>query len=168
MMDVDPKFGKPAYGAGRAELDQISDSPARVAHHRRAQSETFFRFPDLDDILVDGVLADLNLELPAPPPPPQQKRSDGDRQLAHLRSLSVDADFFEGLVLDGPPAAEAGPGPRPRHRHSNSMDGYSSTTSSCEVDSNVKKAIAADRLKELALIDPKRAKRFEFFFFWMR
>lgn len=78
----------------------------------------------------------------------------------------MDADFFEGLVLDAPPsAAEAGP--RPRHRHSNSMDGYSSTTSSCEVDSNVKKAIAADRLKELALIDPKRAKRFEFFS-WMR
>ncbi|XP_057795495.1 transcription factor VIP1-like [Salvia miltiorrhiza] len=158
MMDVDPKFGKPAYNPGRADLDQISDAPARVAFHRRAHSETFFRFPDLDDILVDGVLADLNLETPpsmhaaAPPPQQQPKRSDG---LAHLRSLSVDADFFEGLVLDGPPSAEAGP----RHRHSNSMDGYSSTTSSCEVDSNAKKAIAADRLAELALIDPKRAKR---------
>ncbi|KAG6432542.1 hypothetical protein SASPL_104122 [Salvia splendens] len=165
MMDVDPKFANSAYNPGRADLDQISDVPTRVPFHRRAHSETFFRFPDLDDILVDGVLADLNLETPpsmqaavtAPPPPQQQqqKRSDG---LAHLRSLSVDADFFEGLVLDGPPSAEAAP-PRPRHRHSNSMDEYSSATSSCEVDSNAKKSVASDRLAELALIDPKRAKR---------
>ncbi|KAL0323258.1 UNVERIFIED_CONTAM: Transcription factor VIP1 [Sesamum angustifolium] len=69
----------------------------------------------------------------------------------------MDADFFEGLGLDGPPpTAEVGAGPR--HKHSNSMDGYSSATSS-EVDSNQKKAMAADRLAELALIDPKRAKR---------
>ncbi|KAG6435866.1 hypothetical protein SASPL_100747 [Salvia splendens] len=158
MMDVDPKFGNSAYNPGRADLDQISDAPTRVPFHRRAHSETFFRFPDLDDILVDGVLADLNLETPPSIQAPQQKRSDG---LAHLRSLSVDADFFEGLVLDGPPSAEAAP-PGPRHRHSNSMDEYSSATSSCEVDSNAKKSVAADRLAELALIDPKRAKRFYF------
>lgn len=74
----------------------------------------------------------------------------------------MDADFFDGLGLDGPPpAAVAAEGSsRPRHRHSNSMDGYSSATSS-EVDSSVKKAMAADRLAELALIDPKRAKRFD-------
>ncbi|KAL1533492.1 transcription factor VIP1-like [Salvia divinorum] len=148
MMDVDPKFGKPAYNPARADLDPSPNTPARLAFHRRAHSESF-RFPDLDDILVDGVLADLNLDTPPP------KRSDG---LAHLRSLSVDADFFDGLVLDElPPPAEAAP--RPRHRHSNSMDGYSSTTTSTEVDSNAKKAVAADRLAELALIDPKRAKR---------
>lgn len=74
----------------------------------------------------------------------------------------MDADFFDGLGLDGPPpaAVAAEGGSRPRHRHSNSMDGYSSATSS-EVDSSVKKAMAADRLAELALIDPKRAKRFD-------
>ncbi|KAI3460484.1 hypothetical protein Pfo_017147 [Paulownia fortunei] len=70
----------------------------------------------------------------------------------------MDADFFEGLALDGQPATAGEVGPGPRHRHSNSMDGYSSATSS-EVDSNAKKAMAADRLAELALIDPKRAKR---------
>ncbi|KAH6824093.1 hypothetical protein C2S53_004059 [Perilla frutescens var. hirtella] len=170
MMDMEPKFGKPMpsspYAPGRADLEQMPDTPTRVAHHRRAHSETFFRFPDLDDILVDGVLADLNLELPQTPqpsvypapPPPQPKKSDGAKPLAHLRSLSVDADFFEGLVLDGPPPPAAEGGRRPRHRHSNSMDGYSSTTSS-EVDSVAKKAMAAERLAELALIDPKRAKR---------
>lgn len=40
--------------------------------------------------------------------------------------------------------------PPPRHRHSNSMD---------EVDSHMKKGLAADRAAELALMDPKRAKR---------
>ncbi|KAL8459326.1 hypothetical protein ACS0TY_036713 [Phlomoides rotata] len=67
----------------------------------------------------------------------------------------MDADFFDGLGLDGQPPAAAAEGRR--HRHSNSMDGYSSTSS--EVDCIVKKAMAADRLAELALIDPKRAKR---------
>ncbi|KAL0365967.1 UNVERIFIED_CONTAM: Transcription factor VIP1 [Sesamum radiatum] len=158
MMDL--KFaGKPIP----ADLDQMPDTPTRRAQHRRAHSDTFFRFPDLDDILLDDVVADFNLDLPPTPPsllsnaPPPPAKPDGARPGAHLRSLSMDADFFEGLGLDGPAAAaEVGAGPR--HKHSNSMDGYSSATSS-EVDSNQKKAMAADRLAELALIDPKRAKR---------
>lgn len=69
----------------------------------------------------------------------------------------MDSDFFDGLGLDcQPPATAAAEGRR--HRHSNSMDGYSSATSS-EVECVVKKAMAPDRLAELALIDPKRAKR---------
>ncbi|KAI3408097.1 BZIP domain-containing protein [Psidium guajava] len=92
----------------------------------------------------------------------------------HFRSLSVDSDFFEGLSLTG---AGGGAGGDERfgaktasvaserkafHRHSNSMDGSSSA--SFELDSLMmsdaaKKAMAPDRLAELALIDPKRAKR---------
>ncbi|KAI6691097.1 hypothetical protein NL676_027925 [Syzygium grande] len=92
----------------------------------------------------------------------------------HFRSLSVDSDFFEGLTLTG---AGGGAGGDERfgaktasvaserrafHRHSNSMDGSSSA--SFELDSLMagdaaKKAMAPDRLAELALIDPKRAKR---------
>nr|GMC46799.1 transcription factor VIP1-like [Ipomoea batatas] len=50
-------------------------------------------------------------------------------------------------------------GQGPRHRHSSSMDGSFATTS-FEVESiSEKKAMEADRLTELALIDPKRAKR---------
>ncbi|XP_011101490.1 transcription factor VIP1 [Sesamum indicum] len=169
---MDPKFGgKPVYGSpyapGRTDLDQMPDTPTRGAHHRRAHSDTFFRFPDLDDILLDDVVADFNLDLPQTPPslfptgpPPQFSKTNETKPMAHLRSLSVDADFFEGLGLDGPSpvggAAEVGSGSR--HRHSNSMDGCSSATSS-EVDSNAKKTMAADKLAELALIDPKRAKR---------
>ena len=52
--------------------------------------------------------------------------------------------------------------PRIRHQHSQSMDGSTSLMSGSEdvsggVDS--KKAISAAKLSELALIDPKRAKR---------
>ncbi|KAG6422730.1 hypothetical protein SASPL_113110 [Salvia splendens] len=123
--------GKPVnsgpYFPGRAELDQMPDTPTRRAQHRRAQSETQFRFPGLDDILLDDdVMVELNLDLPPSLLPPA---SDA----APLRSLSLDADFFDGLKVDAPAAAE----PRPKHRHSNSMDG----------------------LSELALLDPKRAKR---------
>ncbi|KAL1561152.1 transcription factor VIP1-like [Salvia divinorum] len=121
--------GKPVnsgpYIPGRAELDQMPDTPTLRAQHRRAQSETQFRFPDLDDILLDDdVMVELNLDLPPSLLPPAS---------APLRSLSLDADFFDGLKVDAPAAA----GARPKHRHSNSMEG----------------------LSELALLDPKRAKR---------
>ncbi|KAL6524978.1 hypothetical protein OROMI_030571 [Orobanche minor] len=167
---MDPKFaGEPVptkpYIPGRADLDQMPDTPTRRAHHhRRAHSETVFRFPDLDDMLLDGVLADLNLDfsettpclLPGGPP----NNTSEPNPMAHLRSLSVDADFFDGLGLDGgpPPFSAAAAAARPGHKRSSSMDEDSSGTS-YELDSSAKKAMAADRLAELALIDPKKAKR---------
>ncbi|CAI9771425.1 unnamed protein product [Fraxinus pennsylvanica] len=163
------------YFPGRTDLDRMPETPTRGSHHRRAHSETFFRLPDLDDILLDDVASDLNFDLPpnplslpnAPPAQPTWSNNSESRPVSHgshFRSLSVDADFFEGLGFDGPaPAMEennkvgqASGGPR--HRHSNSMDGYGSATS-LEEDSSAKKAMASDRLAELALIDPKRAKR---------
>ena len=45
---------------------------------------------------------------------------------------------------------------RHRHRHSLSVDGGSSTLESIEA----KKAMARDKLAELWVVDPKRAKRF--------
>ncbi|GFY85595.1 Basic-leucine zipper (bZIP) transcription factor family protein [Actinidia rufa] len=193
---MDPKFaGKPiaAHFSGRIDIDQMPDTPNRGAH-RRAQSETFFRFPD--DILLDDVVADFNLaslDLPslsssdaaAASMAVDSSKSDssngGDKPAArpagpgpHFRSLSVGADFFEGLEFasgggDGESERERFGGKPPassqhryRHRHSNSMDG---STSSFEADSSgmmidgVKKAMGPDRLAELALIDPKRAKR---------
>ncbi|KAK3043843.1 hypothetical protein RJ639_000542 [Escallonia herrerae] len=169
---MDPTFaGKPMpapYPSSRTDIDQMPDTPnRRAAHHRRAQSETFFRFPD--DILLDDVVADFDL---ASLSPMVSDSSDGPRPRpagpgpsAHFRSLSVDADFFDGLGLDGEgekrgvgQGQEQGQG----HRHrSNSMDGSSATTSfdvELMVDS-AKKALGPDRLAELSLIDPKRAKR---------
>ncbi|XP_019152685.1 PREDICTED: transcription factor VIP1-like [Ipomoea nil] len=186
---MDPKFaGKftPAqYLVGRTDLDQMPDTPTRGSRHRRTQSETFFRFPDLDDdIMLDDVVGDFNHDALADTAmqpansadssstgPPRSAGPFFDHKPAtHFRSLSVDSDFFDGLEL-GPSSAVGGGatnplssekmamGPGPRHRHSSSMDG-SFATASFEVDSiSEKKAMEADRLAELALIDPKRAKR---------
>ncbi|KAK1276457.1 putative transcription factor PosF21 [Acorus gramineus] len=87
----------------------------------------------------------------------------------HFRSLSVDAAFFEDLDLGGGGGGggAGGGGPttagekRFHHRRTSSMDGSSSSefeTSVAGADFT-KKAMAADKLAELALIDPKRAKR---------
>lgn len=89
--------------------------------------------------------------------------ADTNRAPHHSRSLSVDA-VFSGLEgnLEGTRGNLGSAGPsRPRHRHSNSMDSSSSlqinqlSSESLET----KKAMAAKKLQELALIDPKRAKR---------
>ncbi|XVE95688.1 hypothetical protein REPUB_Repub02eG0120300 [Reevesia pubescens] len=169
------------------ESDQM---PPRGVHHRRAHSDTTFRFDDL--LLFDPSDLDLSsLDLPAsssnPTPPPvipvpadssDDSSSNGHSRSshcnprhisAHLRSLSVDSDFFDGLGLTGP-AISGGAGDekfggkggvgqkKVHHRHSNSMDGSLEIESLMAVD-DVKKAMAPDRLAELALIDPKRAKR---------
>lgn len=181
--------GKPfsaPYIAARTDLDQMPDTPTRGTRHRRVQSETFFRFPDFDDdMLLDGVV-DFNFDNPAAAPPlPQssdtsvQPANSADssstgpgfnpKSHAHFRSLSVDSDFFDGLEFGASSAADVGAatptltekkvvGSGSRHRHSNSMDGSFPTT--FEIDSiSARKATGADRLAELALIDPKRAKR---------
>ncbi|KAL8215612.1 hypothetical protein R6Q57_022449 [Mikania cordata] len=168
---MDPKFaGKSIAGA---DIEQMPETPNHKTLHRRAQSETFFRFPD--DILLDDVVADFNfanIDLPSIPTTTgdSSSKSEGECSdfnagkatasrppgpVSHVRSLSVDADFFNGSGLSS--------GDGYRHRHSSSMDGSSAT--SFEGDSvlmmvdNSKKALAPDKLAELALIDPKRAKR---------
>ncbi|KAE8684518.1 Transcription factor VIP1 [Hibiscus syriacus] len=169
----------------------IDQMPPRGAHHRRAHSDTTFRFDDL--LLFDPSDLDLSfLDLPPfssnPTPPhvipvPTDSSDDSSSSghppfsshgnprhiSSHLRSLSVDSDFFEGLGLAGPAISggagdenfggKAGVGEkRAHHRHSNSMDGSFEALSLMAVD-GVKTAMAPDRLAELALIDPKRAKR---------
>lgn len=176
-----PKFaGKPIqaqFYSGQTDLDQMHDTPTRGSRHRRAQSETFFRFPSFDDdMLLDDVVSDFSLDVQAPTlmqpanspdssstgPALSAGPADNPKPLAHYRSLSVDADFFDGLDFGGGPMEKKrmmGSGSGPRHGHSNSMDG-SFDTSSFESESlSVKKAMAPDKLAELSLIDPKRAKR---------
>ncbi|KVH98639.1 transcription factor VIP1-like [Cynara cardunculus var. scolymus] len=193
---MDPKFAgnpiptSPYYGGGRTDIDQMPETPNRGSHHRRAQSETFFRFQD-EDILLDDVVADFNfanIDLPsfscdAPvPTTTEDSSSKSERESSdvnagqltprksmgystHLRSLSVGSDFFDGFGLGSAAETEkvGDGGAAYRHRHSNSMDGSAAT--SFEGDSvlmmldNSKKALAPDKLAELSLIDPKRAKR---------
>ncbi|XP_065882037.1 transcription factor VIP1 [Euphorbia lathyris] len=178
------------------DIEQMPETPQRGSHHRRAHSDTSFRFDEF--LLFDPSELDLSsLDLPtpnpvlggAPMPADSGSMSDDSASLSgpnsntkpkpinHLRSLSVDSDFFDGLGLTsgggddkfgGKSMGTAAAGPevgtrekRAFHRHSNSMDG--SSTSSFETDyvmiDGVKKAMGPDKLAELALIDPKRAKR---------
>uniref|UniRef100_C0PBN0 BZIP transcription factor n=1 Tax=Zea mays TaxID=4577 RepID=C0PBN0_MAIZE len=156
--------------------------PAR-GHHRRAQSETFIRLPDADLLLdpdADFGFSDIDFPSlsddspaasdPTPQPqapPPQQPLPQAASPAsaapprppsgAHMRSLSLDAAFFDGLSLQGG-GGVAG------HKRSGSMDGATSPFEGESAPTSVlpdyaKKAVPDDRLAELALLDPKRAKR---------
>ncbi|XP_066356312.1 transcription factor VIP1-like isoform X2 [Miscanthus floridulus] len=180
---MDPRFALPA-----APAPSTGGGFAR-GHHRRALSETFLRFPDADLLLdPDGDFSFSDLDFPSlsddspaasdptPPPPPLPQRQQQQQQQAapapaprppgggaHTRSLSLDAAFFEGLSFQGPSgsgSASGGPG----HKRSGSMDGATSpfegeSALSGGLPDYAKKAMPAERIAELALIDPKRAKR---------
>ncbi|KAL2577527.1 hypothetical protein AAZV13_16G140200 [Glycine max] len=174
---MDPKFiGKPL---AMVDLDRDRMSE-RGSHHRRSHSDTSFRFAANFDELLLFDPSDLDISgLPSPLPLPSQgaggvvpmsvvseesggrPRRSGASAGGHLRSLSVDSDFFDGLG-SGVGGDERGAGNGGGERHSNSMEG--SSTTSFEADSatmmdGMKKATAPDKLAELALTDPKRAKR---------
>ncbi|CAN1175812.1 Transcription factor VIP1 [Linum perenne] len=162
------------------DIERMPETPHRGSHHRRAHSDTSFRFDDL--LLFDPSdldLSSLDLLTPTPQPPRSSMALDspplsedstsngaaanqrGAKPINHVRSLSVDSDFFEGFGLGFADEKPGGERKRANHRHSNSMDG-SSCSASFEADlmaDSAKKAMAPDRLAELARIDPKRAKR---------
>lgn len=163
----------------------------RGSGHRRAYSETLFCLPD--DLFFDSdadfnisdiefpSLSDDNVSSGGPSngdtagselnrgpgaaaaPAPAPAMPAGPH---HGRSLSVDAAFFDGLGFQQG-VVGGGVGGGPRHKRSGSMDGSisplegdSSTATSSDY---AKKAMAADKLAELSLMDPKRAKRWELF-----
>ncbi|XP_062182520.1 transcription factor VIP1-like [Phragmites australis] len=172
---MDPRFPPPApsscFGGGGG------GAPGR-GHHRRAHSETFIRLPDADLLLdPEGDFAFSDLDFPSlsdnspaasdpTPPPPQplpQAASSAPRPPsgAHMRSLSLDAAFFDDLSLHG---GGVGSGGLAGHKRSGSMDGASSPFEGESAPPGVlpdyaKKAVPAEKLAELALLDPKRAKR---------
>ncbi|WOL02322.1 hypothetical protein Cni_G11041 [Canna indica] len=149
------------------------------AFHRRAQSDTFIRLPD--DFLFDSdpdfeipdidfsPLSDDNFSgdggaavaEPARKEPVVPKAAEGRPVPGpHLRSLSVDAAFFEGLTFHGAADGGAGAESKRHHRRSGSVDGaISPLEGESELSDFSKKVMPADKLADLALIDPKRAKR---------
>uniref|UniRef100_A0A6N2LN06 BZIP domain-containing protein n=1 Tax=Salix viminalis TaxID=40686 RepID=A0A6N2LN06_SALVM len=161
------------------DIEQMPETPHRGNHHRRAHSDTSFRFDDL--LIFDASDFDLSSldDLPTPntttyPPPAapmavdslsDDSTSNGQNQkpkpVNHLRSLSMDSGFFDGLGL-GLPAVEmrswvsGGERGRGPPQHSYSTDG-SFEEESLMID-GLKKAMAPERLAELALIDPKELK----------
>jgi hypothetical protein len=164
---MDPRFQLPTP----APSSGGGGGPPR-GHHRRAHSETFLRFPDADLLLdPDGDFSFSDLDFPSlsddspaasdptPPPPPPMASSASPAPAPrppggnHNRSLSLDAAFFEGLALQGG-----------GHKRSGSMDGVNSpfegeSALSGGLPDYAKKAMPAERIAELALLDPKRAKR---------
>ncbi|XP_018674273.2 transcription factor VIP1 isoform X2 [Musa acuminata AAA Group] len=144
------------------------------AAHRRAHSETFIRVPD--DLLcysdLDFGIPDMDFSSFSD----EYLSGDGGAPIAatgrpvpgaHLRSLSVDAALFEGLSFQGVAAGSGDDGVlgserKGHHRRSGSMDGAASPLeqeSLPPLSDFAKKEMASDKLAELALIDPKRAKR---------
>ncbi|KAL4193688.1 hypothetical protein AMTRI_Chr06g177970 [Amborella trichopoda] len=137
------------------DINRMSEFPPRARGHRRAHSEIAVRLPD--DIVFDRALG--------PDCPALSDETDED-----FFSMYIDMEKFGAAELTGGPIqgeGESSERMRPRHQHSQSMDG--STTSSIKPEALVgsegpslaetKKAMSAAKLADLALLDPKRAKR---------
>ncbi|KAF8393735.1 hypothetical protein HHK36_019933 [Tetracentron sinense] len=156
------------------DISRMSDFPPKNLGHRRAHSE-ILSLPD--DISFDSELGVVG----SGDGPSLSDETDED-----LFSMFMDMEKFNSssatsLFQAGEPslaaATAAGPSsenlgigsnerPRGRHQHSQSMDGSTSINpdllgSGMEGGSMVenKKAISAAKLADLALVDPKRAKR---------
>jgi hypothetical protein len=130
--------------------------PPRSGAHRRAHSE-ILSLPD--DISFDSDLGLIGVEGP----------SLSDDTEEDLFSMFIDMDKVESNQMDkneGFDLAGSGDRPRVRHQHSQSLDGSSSSAIKVEMlvsegqsSTEAKKAMSAAKLAELALVDPKRAKR---------
>ncbi|KAG1327948.1 transcription factor VIP1 [Cocos nucifera] len=145
---------------------RLGPNPRRSGH-RRAHSETLLRLPDdllfdsdpdfsLDDVDFPS-LSDDAIPVPAAGGGPEPSVGAA----GHHRSVSVDGGLFDGLELRSPSAGGGVLDKVAHHRRSGSIDGSSLT---CEGEMAgrldfAKKAMSDDKLAELALIDPKKAKR---------
>ncbi|KAJ0259442.1 bZIP transcription factor 18 [Hirschfeldia incana] len=141
----DPSNAKPNQCPPPLSTPAPTSTPFRGPYHRRAHSEVQFRLPeDLDLSEPFGGFDELGSE------------DDLFCSYMDIEKLGSESDSA------GPSAALKSENPfseaensRPRHRHSLSVDGGSSTLESIEA----KKAMAPDKLAELWVVDPKRAKR---------
>ncbi|EFJ24688.1 hypothetical protein SELMODRAFT_34663, partial [Selaginella moellendorffii] len=135
------------------DVNRMPDAPPRPRGHRRAQSEITFCLPD--DASFER---ELGLQSPAMPALSDEAGED-------LFNMYIDMEKINSFnVASATPTKSDGNSNseprRPRHHHSNSMDSFKSDFLNSESDSTeAKKALAASKLAELALIDPKRAKR---------
>lgn len=182
-----PRLPRPTQNLS-TDVNLMPDMPPRHRGHRRAQSEIAFRLPDdisfehEPSLLETPTLSDeagedlfsmyidmdkinsysaTSAAFPGSKFPSDGQSAPGP-QSHHLRSVSVDG-VLAGFKSSPGMAGVGGESldRRSRHQHSNSMDGSMSIKqemlSSESLES--KKATAANKLAELALLDPKRAKR---------
>ncbi|KAF0891796.1 hypothetical protein E2562_010979 [Oryza meyeriana var. granulata] len=153
--------------AASRDVATMPDSPPRrAARHRRAQSEILLGAALPDDIAFD---ADLGVVGEVGGGDDYEEEDDDEEE--EEEGAGGGSRMFEMFLeaeekLESPePAAPLPPPPaRPRHQHSMSMDGSTSLASSAagvvgRMGAEAKKAISDAKLAELALVDPKRAKR---------
>lgn len=156
------------------DISRMPDNPPKHLGHRRAHSE-ILTLPD--DISFDsdlGVVGGFN-------GPSFSDETEEDLfsmylDMDKLNSSSATSSFQVGDssssgIQASEPATLQPEKPRVRHQHSQSMDGSTTIkpemlTSGPEETSSVdaKKSMSAAKLAELALVDPKRAKRYNFSF----
>ncbi|CAL9131656.1 unnamed protein product [Musa acuminata var. zebrina] len=168
------------HGGGRFshDIDRMPDNPPRNAGHRRAHSE-ILSLPD--DISFDSELGIVGSgEGPSLSDETEEDLISMYLDLDKIASSSASSGLeLQGSETSGTAAAGAPASsqaemvaaascerPRVRHQHSQSFDGSTSIkpellASGTEGMSSTeeKKAMSAGKLAELALIDPKRAKR---------
>ncbi|XP_047955872.1 probable transcription factor PosF21 isoform X2 [Salvia hispanica] len=159
------------------DISRMPDNPPKNIGHRRAHSE-ILTLPD--DISFDSDLGVVGgLDGPSFSDDTEDDLLSMYLDMDKFNSTSATSSFQVGESsntmsveqgLSSGPLGAAGQSltekPRIRHQHSQSMDG--STTIKSEmlmsgsedpVSTDAKKAMSAAKLAELALIDPKRAKR---------
>ncbi|XP_072976964.1 transcription factor RF2b-like [Typha angustifolia] len=132
----------------------------RGGHHRRARSEFAFRIPeDLDQSSGDPVSDEIASE-------DDLFSTFMDMDKLDSRPEGSGSGSDGGVCRDRMAEGEAAAASKPKHRHSNSVDWCSIMSSRSGKGEGVfgevmeaKKAMTAEQLKELAAIDPKRAKR---------
>lgn len=153
------------------DISRMLDFPPRNPGHRRAHSE-ILSLPDDTSFYSDlGVFGPLD-------GPSLSDDTDEDLFSAYFDIEKLNSSCALSSVLPGgePSGPAAAPSrtenlasgsnerPRARHHHSQSMDGSSSvllgSSSEGPTPAEMKKAISASNLADLALIDPRRAKRF--------
>lgn len=148
------------------DISRMPDFPTRNPGHRRAHSEILSLPDDLDLCAPGGgdgpSLSDENDEELF------SMFLDVDKLNSSCGPSSDQAESSSAAAAGGGEAARAGHVMRPKHQHSQSMDESMSIKAEDLVGApgmdgmstvEAKKAVSAAKLAELALVDPKRAKR---------
>lgn len=160
----------------------VAGSPQSGTHHRRAHSDNAFRLSDLDELInfdpfdfdlldVPSPFRDPPNDVVAPPAPPVPvEESNGQNSgptgppVGHLRSLSVDSDFFaDGVGLTGAAENVAGKdfaGEKPATNVAIQAEPPAGNDAP-------RKALTPQQLAELSRTDPRRARRLIRCFFYL-
>ncbi|KAK3019901.1 hypothetical protein RJ639_002950 [Escallonia herrerae] len=152
------------------DVSRMPDNPPKNLGHRRAHSE-ILTLPD--DISFDSDLGVVGgLDGPSFSDETEEDLFSMYLDMDKFNSSSATSSFHVGessssgvapMSSATTPPVDATQGsserPRVRHQHSQSMDGWTSINTEDPSTADIKKSMSAAKLAELALVDPKRAKR---------